>query len=169
MAIEIKKELILNNNITLNSCYIRLEINLKLTGDKMDIKTYFYQNKNMFKLSDSSYLNPSFSTYLNVPYNINDGEPILFAHKKYVEYLTQDNLQIETVNIYDISGETLDSSKCIITTDNNGTTITLDGNIVLFDNNIKTLYQKKDNIITRTVIIREKLFDPIDVSILDLN
>lgn len=174
MAIQINKNTLYNNSIKLDTSYIRICIELSLDGLSMNIKCSFYQNKESYKTTKYSMLiHPYINSINDVKYDYTiDGDPIIYAHSKIMEYLTTDKILEQDVVVTDASGNTIDLSKSIIETNDNGSMITINNNMIFANYNKKTTIifkDKRNGIITLSTVIDDKCYDPSDVSIVDLD
>jgi len=169
MAIQINKPITFNENITLDSSYVRLGIELIDNGISININCSFYQNKQSYKNSNVNILTPPFLKnlfFVNYNYSV-DGDPIIFSHNKYIEYLTSDQYNETIIKIIDENGEIINLSNMSIVNNNN--------NYELIDENKKVWYSNpilivkiNDNFYHR-YIIKNKIFEPSEVTIVDLD
>ena len=168
MAIQINKPIIFNGNITLDTCYIRLDIKLLKTSI-MDITCSFYQNRNSYKKNNNSSLYPNLNWRLSTQYNFStDGDPILYSHNKYIEYLTTPEYNEILLYFIDESGQTIDTSNFTIKKSGDIYTIVDKNNVIYYTTNEPNSYIKIDNNFYEKRLMRIPHFDPSDLSIVDI-
>lgn len=83
MAIQVTNTKTTREGVELSSYYIRLEVSVPITGDKILAELYHYSSKDAFKAGYSTICKNELNEYA---YNMAvDGEPVKFAHDKVVE------------------------------------------------------------------------------------